>query len=146
MVIELQYFLSSHRSWYCLWTTISDILLACTLSCHIHSAHSFKHIQDKQYSRMHISACSFSFFFLLRGVVRSCHTLPQWEEQEPVAGWESKIILPVPSVKHVGYIGSRSECPSPSFLCASISRFTTKSCFTIEERDVLHKQGNPPSD
>lgn len=130
--------MSSHRSWYCLWTTISDILLTCTLSCHIHSVHSFKHIQDKQYSRMHISTCSFFFFFAKRCRERSCHTLPQWEEQGPVAGQESKIILPVPSVKHVGYIGSRKRV-SLSLLPVrfSLSVHNKVLCYIRGERRTL---------
>lgn len=46
-----------------------------------------------------------------------------------IPGWESEISLPEPSVKQAGYKGSRSKCPSPSFLCFS---------FASQQSPVLH--------
>lgn len=122
------------RRWlnYSTSCTLIPLGTACELKfqAHSHAHYSFKHIQDKQCSRTYVWACSF-FFFLLKAVERSWHTLPQWAERRLVAGWESKIILPVPSVKQVGYEGSRSKCPSPSFLCTS---------FAPQQSPVLHER------
>lgn len=108
-MIEPQYFLSSHSL---------DWTFQAHLHAHFHFAHSFKHIQSKQCSWTQVRACSFS---KKKERKKSWHTLPQWVMWGLIPGWESEISLPEPSVKQAGYKGSRSKCPSPSFLCVSLA-------------------------